>query len=207
VDTLSGLKRKPRVFLCASAIGYYGSRGDELLTESSEGGTDFLALTTRDWEAEARRAESAGIRTVRLRFGVILSAEGGALPTMLTPFKYGIGGRLGSGYQWMSWIALEDVVEIVRSAIASGEFSGPVNVVAPNPLRNSEFTRIVAAALHRPAIFSAPAFALRIALGEMADPLLLASQRVIPERLTAIGYKFLFANLDAALRTILARNS
>jgi hypothetical protein len=204
VDTLSGLKRKPRVFLCASAIGYYGSRGDGVLTESSEGGTDFLALATRDWEAEARRAEFAGIRTVRLRFGVILSAEGGALPSMLAPFKYGVGGRLGSGNQWMSWIVLEDAAEIVRSAIASEEFSGPVNVVAPNPVRNSEFTKIVATVLHRPAIFSAPAFALRIALGEMADPLLLASQRVIPERLLAMGHKFRFANLDAALRSILA---
>src|SRR5690348_3272894 len=200
VDTLSGLKQKPRVFLCASATGYYGNRGDELLTESSEGGTDFLALLARDWEAEARRAELAGIRTARLRFGVILSAEGGALPRMLTPFRYGIGGRLGSGSQWMSWIALEDVVEIVRSAIPNDAFSGPFNVVAPHPVRNSEFTRIVAAALHRPAIFSAPAFALRIALGEMAGPLLLSSQRAIPERLIASGYKFRFAHLDAALQ-------
>jgi uncharacterized protein len=207
VDTLSGLRQKPRVFLCASATGYYGNRGDELLTESSEGGTDFLALLARDWEAEARRAELAGIRTVLLRFGLILSAEGGALPRMLTPFKYGIGGRLGSGNQWMSWIALEDVVEIMRSAIATSEFSGPVNVVSPNPVRNSEFTRIAAARLHRPAIFSAPAFALRIALGELADPLLLASQRAIPERLVAMGHKFTFADLDAALRSILARTS
>ena len=206
VDTLSGLKQKPRVFLCASATGYYGNRGDEALTESSEGGTDFLALLARDWEAEARRAELAGIRTVRLRFGVILSTEGGALPRMLTPFKYGIGGRLGSGNQWISWIALEDAVETVRSAILSGEFSGPVNVVAPNPVRNSEFTRVVATVLHRPAIFSAPAFALRIALGQMADPLLLSSQRAIPERLLAIGYEFRFPDLDAALRSILARS-
>lgn len=207
VDTLSGLKRKPHVFLCASATGYYGNRGDEVLTESSEGGTDFLALLARDWEAEARRAELAGIRTVHLRFGVILSSDGGALPRMLAPFKYGVGGRLGSGNQWMSWIALKDVLEIMRSAIASGEFSGPVNVVAPNPVRNSEFTRIAAAALHRPAIFSAPAFALRIAVGELADPLLLASQRAVPERLTTIGYEFQFANFEAALQSVLARNS
>lgn len=206
VDTLSGLKQKPRVFLCASAIGYYGNRGDEVLTESSEGGADFLALATRDWEAEARRAELAGIRTARLRFGVILSAEGGALPRMLTPFKYGIGGRLGTGNQWMSWIALEDVVEIAGSAMASDEFLGPVNVVAPSPVRNSEFTRIAAAALRRPALFSAPPFALRLALGEMADSLLLSSQRVIPERLLAMGHKFRFVNLDAALASILARN-
>jgi hypothetical protein len=207
VDTLLSLKRKPRVLLCASATGYYGNRGDEVLTESSEGGTDFLALLARDWEAEARRAELADIRTVRLRFGVILSSEGGALPRMLAPFKYGIGGRLGSGTQWMSWIALEDTVEIARSAIASHEFSGPVNIVAPNPVRNSEFTRVAAATLHRPAFFSAPAFALRIALGEMADPLLLASQRVIPERLMAMGYKFHFANLDASLQDILERKN
>lgn len=207
VDTLSSLKRKPRAFVCASATGYYGSRGDEVLTESSEGGTDFLALLARDWEAEATRAELAGIRTVRLRFGVVLSSDGGALPRMLAPFKYGVGGRLGSGNQWMSWIALEDVVEIMRSAIANGEFSGPVNVVAPNPVRNSEFTRIAAATLHRPAIFSAPAFALRIALGELADPLLLASQRVIPGRLIAMGHTFQFANLDASLQSILKRKS
>ena len=207
VDTFSNLQRKPRVFVCASATGYYGNRGDEVLTESSEGGTDFLALLARDWEAEARRAELAGIRTVLLRFGVIFSSQGGALPRMLTPFKYGVGGRLGSGNQWMSWITLEDAVEIARSAIAGDDFSGPTNVVAPNPIRNSEFTRIVAATLHRPALFSVPAFALRIVLGEMADPLLLASQRVIPERLMAMGYKFRFTNLDAALRSILGHKT
>jgi hypothetical protein len=206
VDTLSGLRQKPRVFVCASAIGYYGNRGDEVLTESSEGETDFVALLVRDWEAEARRAELASIRTVLLRFGVILSSQGGALPRMLTPFKYGVGGRLGSGTQWMSWVTLEDAVEIVRLSIASDQVSGPVNVVAPNPVRNSQFTRVVATALHRPAILSAPAFALRAVLGEMAD-LLLASQRVIPERLTAIGYKFRFPDLDAALQSILERKS
>jgi hypothetical protein len=206
VDTLSGLKRKPRVFVCASAIGYYGNSGDEVLTESSEGGADFLAFLTRDWEAEARRAELAGIRTALLRFGVIFSSEGGALQRMLMPFKYGVGGRLGSGSQWMSWVMLEDAVEIARSAIASDEFLGPVNVVAPNPVHNSEFTRIAATALHRPAVFSAPAFVLRAVLGEMAD-LLLASQRVVPERLVAMGYKFRFANLEAALQSILARKT
>lgn len=206
VDTLSGLRQKPRVFVCASAIGYYGNRGDEVLTESSEGETDFVALLVRDWEAEARRAELASIRTVLLRFGVILSSQGGALPRMLTPFKYGVGGRLGSGSQWMSWITLEDAVEIVRLAIASDQVSGPLNVVAPNPVRNSQFTRVVATTLHRPAILSAPAFALRAVLGEMAD-LLLASQRVIPARLTAIGYKFRFPDLDAALQSILGRKS
>jgi uncharacterized protein (TIGR01777 family) len=186
VDALASLRQKPRVFVCASAIGCYGDRGDEILTESSAIGTDFLSLVVRDWEAEAARAEICGIRTAELRFGVILSAEGGALAAMLRPFKFGMGGRLGSGKQWMSWISLEDAVGVVCSAITDEQLTGPLNVVAPNPLRNAEFTRITAAVLHRPAIFAAPASALRIALGEMADGLLLASLRVIPERLLAL---------------------
>lgn len=205
VDALASLRKKPRVFVCASAIGYYGDRGDELLTESSTNGTDFLALLVRDWEAEAVRAETSGIRVARLRFGVILSGEGGALPMMLLPFKFGLGGRLGSGEQWMSWIALEDAVEIVCSAIERDQFAGAVNVVAPNSLRNVEFTRIAAGVLHRPAIFAAPAFALRLALGEMADALLLASQRVAPERLEELGYNFRLPEFEPALRAILKR--
>ena len=173
VDSLSRLNQKPRVLIVASAIGYYGSRGDEILTESSAIGTDFLALLCRDWEAEASRAAAMGIRTVMLRFGVVLSGKGGALPKMLTPFKLGVGGRLGNGQQWMSWIAIEDVVGIIRHAIANEQVSGPVNVVAPNPVRNEEFTRLLAGMLHRPAIFPAPAFVLRLAMGEMADAVLL----------------------------------
>ncbi|HXQ27279.1 MAG TPA: TIGR01777 family oxidoreductase [Candidatus Acidoferrales bacterium] len=207
VEALARLRRKPRVFVSASATGYYGDRGDEILTEASGPGTDFLALLARDWEAEAMRAGSMGIRTVVLRFGVILTAKGGALSQMLMPFRLGVGGRFGSGNQWMSWIALEDAVEIVRSAVLNERFAGPLNVVAPNPVRNSEFTRIVAAALHRPAIFPAPAFALRIVLGEMADALLLASQRAVPERLLATGYTFRFADFAAALRAILKPSS
>ena len=207
VDALASLRRKPRVFVSASAIGCYGDRGDEILTESSSIGTDFLSLTVRDWEAEATRAEMSGIRTVLLRFGVILSADGGALPQMLMPFRFGLGGRLGSGKQWMSWIALDDAVETICSAIANENLTGPVNVVSPSPLTNAEFTRIAAAVLHRPAIFAAPAFALRIALGEMADALLLASQRVIPERLLDASYAFRFPELESALRAILARKS
>jgi uncharacterized protein (TIGR01777 family) len=203
VDALSSLRQKPRVFVCASAIGCYGDRGDEILTESSAIGTDFLSLVVRDWEAEATRAEIAGIRTVLLRFGVILSAEGGALPQMLMPFKFGLGGRLGSGKQWMSWIALEDAVGIICSAIANENLAGPLNAVSPNPLTNADFTRIAATVLHRPAIFAAPAFALRIALGEMADTLLLASQRVLPERLLAAGYTFRLENLRTALIAII----
>jgi len=207
VDALASLRQKPKVFVSASATGYYGNRGDEILTESSEPGTDFLALLARDWEAEAMRAELAGIRTVLLRFGLILSAGGGALPQMLMPFKFGVGGRFGSGNQWMSWIALEDAVRVTCSAIADDRLAGPLNVVAPNPVRNKEFTRIVAAALHRPAMFPAPAFALRIALGEMADSLLISSQRVVPKRLLAINYSFRFDDLTVTLHAILDRKN
>jgi uncharacterized protein (TIGR01777 family) len=203
VESLGLLKQKPRVFVAASAIGYYGNRGDEILTESSTAGNDFIAQLARDWETESMRAESAGIRTVILRFAVILSPKGGALARMLLPFKLGAGGRLGSGKQWMSWVALEDVVEIVRGAIADERMRGPINVAAPGPVQNAEFTRVLARVLHRPAIFPAPAFALRIALGEMADGLLLASQRVIPEKLRAAGYRFRYENLEDALRAIL----
>lgn len=205
VATFAQLPRKPRVFLSASAVGFYGSRGNEILTETSLPGTDFLARLASEWEAEAARAAQIGIRTVLLRFGVILSSNGGALPRMLLPFRFGLGGRFGSGEQWMSWIAIEDAVGIVRAAIEDERFAGPINVVAPTPLRNAEFTRVVARTLHRPAIFPAPAFALRMALGEMADALLLVSQRAIPERLTAMGYSFRFPDFHAALRAALGR--
>jgi uncharacterized protein len=202
VESLGKLKRKPRVFVAASAIGYYGNRSDEILTESSTAGNDFIALLARDWETESMRAEAAGIRTVILRFAVILSPKGGALARMVLPFKLGAGGRLGSGKQWMSWVAQEDVVEIVRSVIADERMRGPVNVAAPGPVQNVEFTRVLAKVLHRPAIFPAPAFALRIALGEMADELLLASQRVIPEKLRVAGYRFRYENLKPALQDL-----
>jgi hypothetical protein len=205
VDTLARLERKPRVFVSASAIGYYGNRGDETLDESSASGSDFLAELCRDWEAEAIRAQASGIRTVLTRFGIILSAKGGALTQMLTPFKLGLGGRLGTGKQWMSWAALDDVVGILRSAISNEQASGPVNVVAPNPVQNSEFTRVLASVLHRPAIFPAPAFALRLALGEMADALLLSSQRVRSERSPATAYSFRYENLEPALHAILTK--
>lgn len=206
VDAMAKLQRKPRVFVCASAIGYYGDGGDEVLTESSANGTDFLALLVRDWEAEARRAEINGMRVTRLRFGVIFSRDGGPLPLMLLPFRFGAGGRLGSGRQWMSWVALEDAVEIVCAAIADERFTGAINVVAPNPLRNAEFTRIAANVLHRPGFFVAPAFALRMALGEMADALLLISQRVVPKRLEELGYRFHLPDCESALRAILSTN-
>lgn len=207
VDALASLRQKPRVFVSASAIGCYGDRGDEILTESSAIGTDFLSLLVRDWEAEATRAERSGIRSVLLRFGVILSRDGGALPQMLLPFRFGLGGRLGTGKQWMSWIALDDAVGVICSAIASDTLAGPLNVVAPNPLTNADFARIAAAVLDRPAIFAAPAFALRIALGEMAGALLLASQRVMPERLLAARYAFRLPDFESALRASLAGRS
>jgi uncharacterized protein len=203
VDSLARLKQPPRVFVCASAIGYYGDRGDELLTESSGYGNDFLSILCRAWEGEAARAAANGIRTVMTRFGVTLATQGGALPRMLTPFKFGAGGRLGSGKQWISWITLEDVVQVLRTALADERMQGPVNVVAPNPVQNSEFTQVLAGVLHRPAIFPAPAFALRLALGQMADALLLASQRVQPEKLKAAGYKFRYETLQPALQSIL----
>jgi uncharacterized protein len=204
VDSIGNLRSKPSVFVCASATGYYGNRGDEILKESSSPGTDFVALLARDWEAEAARAEHKGIRTAILRFGLVLSRDGGALPRMLLPFRLGLGGRFGAGTQWMPWIALEDTIAVVRAAIADARFSGAWNVVAPNPVRNAEFTRILANALHRPALFPVPAFALRLTLGEMADALLLASQRAVPTRLLAAQHKFRFETLDAALRAIFA---
>jgi len=205
VDALARLQQRPRVFLCASATGYYGDRGEEVLAESSGPGTDFLSLVARDWEAEALRAERSGVRTLPLRFGMILSSEGGALLRMLWPFRLGIGGRFGNGRQWMSWIALDDAVQAVCSALVNTSLDGPVNVVSPNPVRNAEFVRILARVLNRPALLPAPALALRLALGEMADPLLLASQRVRPAVLQAANFAFRFPDLPAALLSLLAR--
>lgn len=203
VEAISKLRRKPRVLLAASAVGYYGDRRDEVLAESSRVGAGFLAELARDWETESSRAEAFGVRTVLLRFGMILAADGGALPRMLAPFKFGLGGRLGSGKQWMSWIALQDVVEVIRLAIRDDRLGGPVNVVAPNPVRNADFARALARALRRPAVLPAPAFALRLALGEMAGALLLSSQRAMPQKLLAAGYVFRFPQLKAALHSIL----
>jgi len=205
VGAIARMRKKPRVLVCASATGYYGDRGDEVLTEASEPGTDYLALLARDWEAEAMRASAAGIRTVMLRFGLILDAKGGALPKMLLPFRLGVGGRIGSGRQWMPWIALEDATGVARTAIADERWEGPVNTVAPNPVTNSEFTRIVARVLRRPAIFRLPAFAFHAMLGEMAQPLLLASTRAVPEKLIKMGYAFRLPELEPALRAILAK--
>src|SRR3989442_10339540 len=203
VNALAKMNARPSVLVSASAIGYYGNRGDETLTEDSQPGTGFLAGLAQEWEAEARKAEALGIRVVIARFGIILAKHGGALPKMMLPFKFGAGGKLGSGKQWMSWVTLEDVVGILRFALENSSVRGAVNVVAPQPLQNAEFTKVLAKAMHRPALFPAPAFALRLALGEMADALLLSSQRVVPHILQQLGYVFLHLDLSAALASIL----
>jgi uncharacterized protein (TIGR01777 family) len=206
VGALAKMNARPSVMVSASAIGYYGGRGDETLTEESRPGTDFLAGLAQEWEAEALKAEALGIRVVLARFGIILAREGGALPKMMLPFKIGVGGKLGSGQQWMSWVMLEDVVEILRFAIENASVRGAINIVSPQPLQNAEFTYLLAKAMHRPALFPAPAFALRLALGEMADALLLSSQRVLPTAIEKLGYRFLHADLTAALLAELAKS-
>jgi uncharacterized protein (TIGR01777 family) len=204
VNALSRMAASPRVLVSASGIGYYGSCDDRILTEDSPLGGDFLAELGQKWEAEASKAEALGIRVVRARLGVILSKRGGALPMMMRPIRLGVGGRIGSGRQWMSWIALEDVIGILRFAIENGEVRGAVNVVSPQPLRNLEFTAALAKALHRRAFCPAPAFLLRLLLGEMADAVLLSSQRALPAQLEKFGYHFLYPNLPAALAAVLS---
>jgi uncharacterized protein len=205
VSALAKMHARPRVLVSASAIGIYGDRGDELLTEDSKPGAGFLAGLAQEWEAEALKAEALGIRVVLGRFGIILAQHGGALARMLLPFKLGLGGRLGSGKQWMSWITLEDVVTIIRVAMENGAVRGAINVVAPQPVQNAEFTHVLAKVLRRPTLFPAPALALRLALGETADALLLSSQRVKPRALEKLGYRFLHPELSAALNSVLQR--
>ena len=199
VDALAKMAARPRVLISASAVGYYGNRGEEVLSEDSPPGTDFLSSIAKEWEAEAQKAEVLGIRVVCARFGVILAKNGGALPQMARPFRFGVGGRIGSGQQWMSWVMLDDVVAILRFALENGAVRGPLNVVSPAPVRNAEFTKALATTLRRPALFPAPAFALRLAFGEMAEALLLSSQRVVPTQLERLGYRFLQPHLRSAL--------
>jgi len=202
-EALAKASQRPRVFISASAIGYYGSRGDEILREDSPSGNDFLSEVCRQWEAATQPAVEAGIRTVNLRIGVMLSAEGGALQKMLLPFRMGLGGRIGDGRQWWSWITIDDLVGAVHHAMKTDLLQGPVNAVAPKPVRNAEFTNVLAEVLHRPAIFPMPAFAARLAFGQMADELLLASQRVEPSKLVASGYPFQHFELKPALERLL----
>lgn len=203
VNALRKLRRPPRVFVAASAVGFYGDRGDEILSETACAGGDFLAALTRDWEAESGAAGGFGARVVLLRFGVILARRGGALPRMVFPFRIGAGGPIGSGKQWMSWIALEDAVSIIYFALRNDSMRGPVNAVAPSPVRNADFGQVLGRVLHRPAFVRTPSFVLRLALGEMADALLLSSQRAIPERLGRLGYKFMYPELTPALDSVL----
>jgi uncharacterized protein (TIGR01777 family) len=204
-ESLASLDRPPKTLLCASAIGIYGNRGDEWLDETSPIGDDFLAGVGAEWEAACRPAIDAGIRVVNLRFGIILSPRGGALAKTLLPIKIGVGGRLGGGKQWWSWIGIDDTIGAIYHALMTPELNGPVNLVAPEPATNSEFTKTLGAVLARPTCLPAPAFALRIALGEMADALLLASTRVRPSRLLETGYRFRHPQLESCLRHVLGR--
>lgn|SRR2546429_802769 len=202
-EALAKATQPPRVLISASAIGYYGDRGEEILQEDSRSGTDFLSEVCREWEAASQPAVDAGIRTVQTRFGLALSPTGGALQKMLLPFRMGLGGKIGSGRQWWSWIDVKDLVGAIHHVLRSDLLRGPVNLVAPKPVRNDEFSKILATVLSRPSIFPMPAFAARLALGQMADELLLASQQVEPAKLIATGYSFQHADLKPALEAIL----
>ncbi len=204
---LAGLQARPIVCVCASAIGYYGDRKDEALAEDSGPGEGFLAEVCREWEEAARPAAEAGIRLVNLRIGIVLSSKGGALAKMLTPFRLGIGGMTGSGRQYMSWVALDDLVRIIDFAVATDDLSGPVNAVAPNPVTNAEFSRTLGRVLARPSLLPFPSIAAKLLLGEMAEELLLASARVQPKKLLEAGYGFRHPDLEGALRCALARQS
>jgi len=202
-QALAQAKEKPQVFASSSAIGYYGDRGSEVLNESSAPGEGFLSDVCREWEAATHDAVSAGIRTVSMRTGVVLSREGGALAKMLTPFKIGAGGKIGSGQQWMSWIDVQDMVGAIHHILKSDLLQGPVNMVAPRPVTNEEFTKTLASVLARPAIFPMPAFVVKLAFGEMGETVLLGSQRVEPTQLVMSGYPFRFSSLRASLENIL----
>lgn len=204
-DALARLSRPPSVFLSASAIGYYGDRGEELLTEESAPGSDFLSNVCVEWEQATRPAVEKGIRTIYTRFGIILDPNEGALGKMLPPFRMGVGGKVGDGKQWMSWIALDDVVNGLKFLLEDESINGPVNFVAPEPVRNAEFTKTLGRVLKRPTFFPVPAFGARLAFGEMADALLLSSQRVEPSVLGDKGYKCRWPTLEPALRHLIHR--
>jgi len=203
---IASRERKPRVFVSGSAIGYYGNRGDEVLTEDSAPGDGFLADVAHEWEAETKPAIDAGIRTVHIRTGIVLAAHGGALQRLLLPFKLGLGGRIGSGKQWMSWVTLADEVNAIMHAIGTESLAGAVNVVAPSPVVNAEFTDTLGGVLHRPTLLPTPLFPLKAIYGaELVESLLLASQRVKPTRLEATGFTFRNPTLEDGLRAVLAR--
>src|SRR5215218_4289452 len=203
-EAIAGLPTPPKVMVSASAVGYYGDRGNELLREDSRPGSDFLAEVCKAWEAAADPARRAGIRVVHPRFGIVLSPKGGALGRTLPIFKLGGGGRIGSGHQWWSWVALEDVVGIIIHALTERSVEGPVNVGSPNPLTNAEYTKVLGKVLNRPTVFPLPAPAARLMLGEIADELLLPSARMEPAKLKETGYEFRYPELEGALRHLLS---
>jgi uncharacterized protein (TIGR01777 family) len=204
-ERMAACPKPPKVLVCASAIGIYGNRGDQELDEQSPAASDFLAEVCTAWEAAAEPARKKGIRVVHLRFGIVLSARGGALRKMLLPFQLGMGGPIGSGRQFMSWVALDDVVGAIQHALSQESLSGPANTVAPAPVTNREFTRTLGRVLGRPTVLPMPAFAVKLLFGEMGESLLLGGQRVKPTRLLASGYRFRFAELEGALRHVLSK--
>ena len=201
VEAITKAKKKPQVLVCASAIGFYGSRSSETLLETSHAGSGFLPEVCQEWEAEADRVLKVGVRLVKLRIGMVLGRGGGALTKMETPFKLGAGGRIGSGLQWMSWIHIADLTRLIQFAVENESVSGVVNAVTPYPVTNEEFTKLFAAALHRPALFPVPEFAIKLLFGEMSS-MILASQRVLPDAAQSAGFKFQFAGLESALSEI-----
>src|SRR5438128_1181733 len=194
-EAIAKMSSKPQAFICASATGIYGDRGDEMLDEESESGGGFLAGVCREWEKATEPATKAGVRVVNLRFGPILSDKGGMLAKMLTPVKLGLAGKIGSGKQFISWIAIDDVVGAIKLALKNDSLRGPLNVVAPNPVTNEAFTKTLGHVVSRPTVMAMPAFAARLAFGEMADEMLLVSQQVVPKKLEAAGYEFKYPNL------------
>ena len=206
-EALAKTPRPPRVLVSGSAIGFYGDRGEEILTEQSSSGSGFLPEVCSEWEAATHPARDAGIRTVNIRIGLVLSAIGGALPRMLTPFKLGVGGIVGNGRQWWSWIAVQDVVGAIHHTVDTDVLQGPVNLVSPNAATNAGFTKALAGVLHRPAVFPVPAFAAKLAFGEMAQELLLASQHVEPTKLLGSGYGFQNVELGGALARVMASST
>ena len=203
IDSLRKLENPPRAFVSASAIGYYGDRKDEILNEDSPPGKDFLSGVGVEWEAEANKAADLGARVVRLRIGIVLSTEGGALKEMLTPFKMGVGGAVGKGQQFVSWIHLRDLIRVIQFTLENENLTGAVNATAPNPVRNAEFAEKLGVALHRPSLVPVPGFALRLMFGELADALLLSSARVVPEKLLANNFQFEFERIEDALQDLL----
>lgn len=202
-ETLAQLAQPPKVLINASAVGYYGNRDDEILTEESSPGSDFLAQVCQEWETATLPAKRKGIRVINLRFGMILGASGGTLAKMFPAFKLGLGGRLGSGTQFMSWVALDEVLSVIDHILGNENLQGPVNVVSPNPMTNIQFTKTLGRVLNRPTILSVPAFALKVLFGEMAEALLLSSARAAPKKLLEAGYQFQYPLLEDALRHIL----